>query len=86
LGAFDNFFESGAHSLLMVRVHALLCERLGRKFPLVLCFQHPTIRSLAQALEGTATVENQSRMSAARDRAQKARTAMARHPLLPSKQ
>ncbi|WP_422733746.1 amino acid adenylation domain-containing protein [Micromonospora sp. WMMD558] len=50
VGADDNFFDIGGHSLLMVRVQARLAERLGRTVPVVDLFRHPTVRALARHL------------------------------------
>jgi len=46
----DNFFDLGGHSLLMVQVCSRLRERLRRDVPVMLMFQHPTIRTLAESL------------------------------------
>ncbi|MGW6258070.1 amino acid adenylation domain-containing protein [Streptomyces sp. NPDC055085] len=50
VGADDNFFEAGGHSLLMLRVQARLTERLGRQIPVVDLFRFPTVRSLSRHL------------------------------------
>lgn len=50
VGADDNFFDLGAHSLLMVRAHARLRQTYGKDLPLVTLFRYPTVRSLAQHL------------------------------------
>ncbi|WP_328433271.1 non-ribosomal peptide synthetase [Streptomyces sp. NBC_00425] len=50
VGAEDNFFEAGGHSLLLLRVQARLTERLGRQIPVVDLFTYPTVRSLARHL------------------------------------
>ncbi|WP_316771260.1 non-ribosomal peptide synthetase [Streptomyces sasae] len=50
VGAEDNFFEAGGHSLLLLRVQARLAERLGRQIPVVDLFAFPTVRSLARHL------------------------------------
>ena len=56
VGVDDNFFDSGGHSLLAVRVHQRLRAEFGREFPLVALFAHPTIRTLARHLvPGAAT-------------------------------
>ncbi|MGW1954891.1 amino acid adenylation domain-containing protein [Streptomyces sp. NPDC001920] len=52
VGADDNFFEIGGHSLLIVRVQHRLAEVLGRQVPVVDLFRHPTVRTLARHLAG----------------------------------
>ncbi|HEX8146092.1 MAG TPA: amino acid adenylation domain-containing protein, partial [Pyrinomonadaceae bacterium] len=52
VGADDNFFDLGGHSLLVTQVHGRLETALGRTFPLMLLFTHPTVRSLAGWLAG----------------------------------
>ena len=49
-GVTENFFDLGGHSMLMVQVCNRLKEQLGRDVPVLTMFEHPTIRSLAQAL------------------------------------
>ncbi|HEV2734418.1 MAG TPA: non-ribosomal peptide synthetase, partial [Longimicrobiaceae bacterium] len=51
VGAADNFFEIGGHSLLLVRLHARLGETLGREVAIVDLFRFPTVASLAAHLE-----------------------------------
>jgi len=48
----DNFFDLGGHSLLMMKVHGLLCEAVGREIPIVDLFTYPSVRSLAHRLAG----------------------------------
>ncbi|HEV2146752.1 MAG TPA: amino acid adenylation domain-containing protein [Longimicrobiaceae bacterium] len=52
VGADDNFFDLGGHSLLVVRVQRRLSEAFGRDVPLVDLFQYPTVRALAKHLAG----------------------------------
>lgn len=47
IGAADNFFDLGGHSLLMLRVHAAICQELDRPLPITALFQYPTIATLA---------------------------------------
>jgi amino acid adenylation domain-containing protein len=51
VGADENFFDLGAHSLQMVRVHAALNQRMERPIPLVSLFQYPNVRSLSGFIE-----------------------------------
>ncbi|HEX4965432.1 MAG TPA: amino acid adenylation domain-containing protein [Thermoanaerobaculia bacterium] len=51
VGIDDNFFDSGGHSLLAVRVYHRLKGALQRELPLVALFEHPTIRALARHLD-----------------------------------
>ena len=44
----DNFFDLGGHSLLMIRVHSQLREKLAVDIALVDMFRYPTITSLAE--------------------------------------
>ncbi|HKV12999.1 MAG TPA: non-ribosomal peptide synthetase, partial [Thermoanaerobaculia bacterium] len=51
IGVHDNFFELGGSSLLLVEIEARLREAFHREIPIVEMFRHPTIRSLAEAME-----------------------------------
>ena len=73
VGATENFFDLGGHSLLMLRVHARLCAKLKRDIPVVKLFQHPTIRAIARHLGGAN--DDSAAINAAQARAAKARTA-----------
>jgi amino acid adenylation domain-containing protein len=50
IGATDNFFDIGGHSLAMTAVQARLVERLGRDVPIVELFRHPNVRAIASYL------------------------------------
>jgi amino acid adenylation domain-containing protein len=54
IGANDNFFDVGGHSLLAVGLLGRLREAFGRDLSLVDLFTHPTVRSMAVHLAGTA--------------------------------
>ncbi|PZU94472.1 MAG: non-ribosomal peptide synthetase [Pseudanabaena sp.] len=50
LSTHDNFFESGGHSLLAIRLSAQLEEVVGHPVPIMSIFQSPTIAELAKLL------------------------------------
>jgi acyl carrier protein len=50
VGARDNFFDLGGHSLLLLRVHAQLREHFDLDIPLIDLFRFTTIESLASHL------------------------------------
>jgi amino acid adenylation domain-containing protein len=52
IGVDDRFFDLGADSVTIVKVYRELCAALGRTFPLMRMFEHPTIRLLAAGLDG----------------------------------
>jgi hypothetical protein len=54
VGATDNFFEIGGHSLSIVAVHARLAGQVRPELQLVDLFRYPTVRALAGHLDGTA--------------------------------
>ena len=51
IGVHDNFFESGGHSLIAVRLFALMEKECGKRLPLATLFQAPTVRQLAAILQ-----------------------------------
>jgi len=46
-----NFFDLGAHSLVLAQIHTRLQGVLQREFSILLLFQYPTISSLATVLD-----------------------------------
>ncbi len=50
VGAEDNFFDLGGHSLLVVQVHRRLREQIQEPLSLTDLYRFPTIRSLAEFL------------------------------------
>ncbi|MGH7824390.1 MAG: non-ribosomal peptide synthetase [Candidatus Binatia bacterium] len=50
IGIKDNFFDTGGHSLLAVRLLAQIEKLSGKKLPLVTLFQAPTVEQLAKIL------------------------------------
>jgi amino acid adenylation domain-containing protein len=57
VGVTDNFFDLGGHSLLLAEVQRQVEGLVDRPVPLILLFEHPTIRGLARHLEGQARPE-----------------------------
>jgi amino acid adenylation domain-containing protein len=50
VGAMDNFFDLGAHSILLMQAHGLLQKAVDRDLQMVELFRYPTVRSLAKHL------------------------------------
>jgi amino acid adenylation domain-containing protein len=50
VGLYENFFDAGGHSLLLVRLHADLKREFANDFPLVDLFQHTTVAAQADRL------------------------------------
>jgi surfactin family lipopeptide synthetase A len=51
VGRHDNFFALGGHSLLDIRMRAMIRKRFHYDLPLAQLFQHPCIAELAKLLE-----------------------------------
>ncbi|WP_386679037.1 non-ribosomal peptide synthetase [Loktanella sp. R86503] len=47
-----TFFDHGGTSLQLIEAHALLQDRIGRRFDIALMFQAPRVRALVRLLEG----------------------------------
>ncbi|MDQ0024400.1 amino acid adenylation domain-containing protein [Variovorax paradoxus] len=78
VGQHDNFFDLGGHSLLLIRAHRLLEDRLQAAIPVVNLFKYPTIELLAQWIEQAPAGAASSAAAAAAsdDRALRQRAAM----------
>jgi amino acid adenylation domain-containing protein len=76
VGVNDNFFDLGGHSLLLMKMHHKLQERLRQELPLMMLFKYPTVSTLAHHL--SAGVEVRQAEAPAHDRAQKQRAALGR--------
>lgn len=50
VGRNDNFFELGGNSLLGMDLSESFSSRLGADVPVLLIFQHPSVRDLAEVV------------------------------------
>ena len=79
-----NFFDLGADSLLLIRLHAALKANLQRDFPLVALYRHPGVRSLAAALREGGPAHQEATLQVAADdaarRAERRRAARGPRP------
>ncbi|MFJ9447810.1 amino acid adenylation domain-containing protein [Kitasatospora sp. NPDC101235] len=70
VGAQDNFFDVGGHSLTLIALQKRLVDELGRPVPVVDLFAHPTVAALAAHL---ATASGSGEPAARRGTADRAR-------------
>ncbi len=77
VGIDQNFFEIGGHSLLSVKVQIEIKQRMGRALGLVDIFRYPTIRGLADLLDGKQD-DGKAALASAGKRASARRAASAR--------
>jgi non-ribosomal peptide synthetase component F len=78
VGIDDNFFDLGGNSMLLMRLHSLLAERLGREVPVTDLFGFPTVRALATSFaeqEAPGAAAGVSALSKAQERARLRRRA-----------
>ncbi len=76
VGLNDNFFDLGGHSLLLIRAHRLLEDRLRIAVPLVHLFKYPTVGSLARWIEQGAGQAAPAASAAGDERALRQRAAL----------
>jgi amino acid adenylation domain-containing protein len=80
VGAEDNFFEIGGHSLLLAKVHARVRGAFPREVTMVEMFRHPTVRALAAFLETHDAPGAAATPSRGLDRAEARRAMLAQGP------
>lgn len=71
VGIKDNFFDVGANSLHLIKVHTRIKNHLGIDFPVITLFRNSTVESLAnnlETLEGVTETENDSTERALKQR------------------
>jgi hypothetical protein len=73
VGIHDNFFDLGGHSLLLIRVHASVCEKLKATLSIVEMFQYPTISLLARHISQSSA--GSGRIQKAQERTQRRKEA-----------
>ncbi|KTT03118.1 hypothetical protein SB14R_18105 [Pseudomonas oryzihabitans] len=76
IDAEDNFFERGGDSLLAMQLQQHISLAFARELAVVEVFRHPTLRSMAQFLDGTASqtrLDNDEQRRAAAFSARRAR-------------
>ncbi len=66
VGVEDNFFDSGGHSILAVRVHREVVQKLGVELAVTDLFRFPTIRGLARHLQAGASTPTAAQLAAER--------------------
>jgi amino acid adenylation domain-containing protein len=76
VGLHDNFFDIGGHSLLLIRMHRLLEDRLATGLSVMDMFQHPSIASLVQRIGQGAVPPQAAEHGQAEQRAQRRRAAL----------
>ncbi len=77
-----NYFDMGVHSLLLVRAHRLINERLQLQLPLLALLQHPNVRALARHIEQASAPPEQNMADAALSRVNRLREAQRRRHAL----
>ncbi|MGH3722096.1 MAG: non-ribosomal peptide synthetase [Pseudonocardiaceae bacterium] len=78
VGAEDNFFDLGGHSLLLLLLQSRLATLMGHPIPIVELFTHTTVAAQAHHLGTTTTASPQ--LAAARERAQRRQLSRRRRP------
>jgi amino acid adenylation domain-containing protein len=63
VGLYDNFFDLGGHSLLLVQVYSKLQEVFGKDISMIDMFKYPTINALTTYLSQKKSEQSSSRQS-----------------------
>jgi amino acid adenylation domain-containing protein len=61
IGIYDNFFDLGGHSLLLMQVHSRISSLFHKNLPLIKMFEHSTVYSLARYLSESSNEDALSR-------------------------
>jgi amino acid adenylation domain-containing protein len=82
VGVFDNFFDLGGHSLLLVKAHGRLHGQFERELSIIDMFRYPTVDALAkhvsEAVDVSGAADASGAMTGARERAEKLKRAATR--------
>ncbi|MCA8974101.1 MAG: LLM class flavin-dependent oxidoreductase [Planctomycetes bacterium] len=71
VGVEDNFFDSGGHSILAVKVHREIVQRLGVELQITDLFRFTTVRALARHLQADAKAPSAAQVAAERAKARR---------------
>jgi amino acid adenylation domain-containing protein len=77
VGIYDNFFDLGGDSLLLVEVHRRIRDRLSADLPMIDLLRNPTVAALARGLDTAGDPAGQPRLDAALDRGARRRVRQA---------
>lgn len=78
VGLYDNFFDLGGHSLLLLQVHEKLSTHLKQALPLVELFNYPTVSALAEYIASQQQHKKETDL-VGQNRASARKEAMERH-------
>ena len=73
VGVEDNFFDSGGHSILAVKVHREIAQQLGVELAVTDLFRFTTVRALAKHLSADSSTPSAAQAASARAKARRSR-------------